>query len=49
MKFGCECSLRSIKDQQEPPFEILDVFSSETFDDSHWAVALRTLWDSRLV
>jgi hypothetical protein len=34
--------LRSINDQEGPPFGIDDVFSIETFDDAHGALAFRT-------
>ena len=34
--------LRSINDQEGPPFRIDDVFSIETFDDAHGMLAFRT-------
>lgn len=48
MKFGVSVRLRRVNDPQRPPFRFLDVFNRQTFGDSHWAVAFRTVLDSRL-
>jgi hypothetical protein len=45
-----KCSLRGIDDDRNrSPFRIVNLFGSETFKDAHWAVALRTFLNDRLV
>ena len=48
-KFGVSARLRGVNGEQGAPFRVLDLFNGETFNDSHWAVAFRTLLDSRLI
>ena len=48
-KFGVSARLRGVNGEQGAPFRVLDLFNGETFNVSHWAVAFRTLLDSRLI
>ena len=49
VEFAVSNRLAGVNDQHGAPLLVLNLFSTETFDGSHWAVALRTLLDSRLV